>query len=157
MDSLIYLPLGDLITVFAESWNAACGMLQTACLRGLPPIKHTVFRGISDPPRLADYTQGAKIHWSGFSSTSTDPIKAIEFAGPGGIVFVLNVKTANDIQAFSWFGSTEGELLLSPNMEFLVTSPLHQPTESPLKQLCDATGCQVIEMTEIGKAADVRS
>ena len=28
----------------------------------------------------------------------------------------------------SWFGNLEGELLLSPNMEFLVTRPLHDPT-----------------------------
>ena len=28
-----------------------------------------------------------------------------------------------DIQPFSWFGSAEGELLLSPNMEFVVTKP----------------------------------
>ena len=28
-----------------------------------------------------------------------------------------------DIQPFSWFGSDEGELLLSPNMEFVVTKP----------------------------------
>eukprot|EP01043_Picozoa_sp_COSAG02_P091399 COSAG02_NODE_28126_length_595_cov_4.127016_2_plen_35_part_01 len=25
------------------------------------------------------------------------------------------------VQPFSWFGNMEGELLLSPNMEFLVT------------------------------------
>eukprot|EP01048_Picozoa_sp_COSAG05_P030445 COSAG05_NODE_10575_length_558_cov_0.755991_2_plen_42_part_01 len=41
----------------------------------------------------------------------------------------------------------EGELLLSPNMEFMVVEPLHLPATSPLKELCEATGCQVIEMT----------
>ena len=30
-----------------------------------------------------------------------------------------------DIQPFSWFGSAEGELLLSPNMEFVVTKKPH--------------------------------
>ena len=50
-----------------------------------------------------------------------------------------------------------GELLLSPNMEFVVIKPLHRPTESPLKELCEVCGCQVIEMTEIAKEVDLRS
>ena len=49
----------------------------------------------------------------------------------------------------SWFGNLEGELLLSPNMEFLVTRPLHDPTDEPLRSLCAAEGCQCVEMTQI--------
>ena len=37
----------------------------------------------------------------------------------------------------------EGELLLSPNMEFLVTKEQHTPSDGPLR------GCNVIEMQQI--------
>ena len=37
----------------------------------------------------------------------------------------------------------EGELLLSPNMEFLVTKERHMPSDGPLR------GCNVIEMQQI--------
>ena len=56
---------------------------------------------------------------------------------------MLEVKNAKDIQPFSWFGSGEGELLLSPNMEFLVTKAIHTPSEGPLHE------CQCIEMQQI--------
>ena len=47
---------------------------------------------------------------------------------------------------FSWIicpREGEGELLLNPNMEFLVTKELHNPTKGPLR------GCRVIEMQQI--------
>ena len=47
------------------------------------------------------------------------------------------------VQPFSWFGNMEGELLLSPNMEFLVTKEQHMPSDGPLR------GCNVIEMQQI--------
>ena len=47
------------------------------------------------------------------------------------------------VQPFSWFGNMEGELLLSPNMEFLVTKEQHKPSDGPLQ------GCNVIEMQQI--------
>lgn len=37
----------------------------------------------------------------------------------------------------------QGELLLSPNMEFVVTKTLHTPTTGALR------GCQCIEMQQI--------
>jgi hypothetical protein len=115
-----------------------------AALRSLPDISQTVYRGIRNLPNLSRYTGSSKVHWSGFSSTTTQPSVARDtFAGPSGVVFVLRVHNAKDIQPFSWFGTTEGELLLNPNMEFLVTKELHTPADGPLR------GCKVIEMQQI--------
>ena len=118
-------------------------------IRGLLDVKDTVYRGINGLPHLERYTDGSKIHWSGFSSTSSDATAAAQFAAGGGIVFVLKVHNAKDIRPFSWFGAAEGELLLSPNMEFLVTKELHDPTDEPLRTLCESQGCQAIEMRQI--------
>ena len=101
--------------------------------------EHGVPRHEGDGPNQSSYIKSSKIHWSGFSSTSVDPAVARAFAS-GGVIFVLDVRNAKDIQPFSWFGSGEGELLLNPNMEFLVTK---EPTEGPLR------GCRVIEMQQI--------
>lgn len=49
------------------------------------------------------------------------------------------MQNAKDIQRYSATPG-EAELLLSPNMEFLVTKELLEPTEGPLR------GCRVIEM-----------
>ena len=58
------------------------------------------------------------------------------------MVFRLTVQNAKNIQPFSVLPG-ESELLLSPNMEFLVTKTLHEPTEGALR------GCRVIEMQQI--------
>ena len=57
-------------------------------------------------------------------------------------MFQLTVQNAKNIQPFSVLPH-EAELLLSPNMEFVVTRELHEPTEGPL------CGCRVIEMQQI--------
>ena len=124
-----------------DAWSPFLSHLMAA-LRALPDHARTVYRGIHDPPALASYVKSSKIHWSGFSSTSVDAAVAAGFAS-GGVVFVLQVRNAKDIQPYSWFGSGEGELLLNPNMEFLVTKELHTPTSGVLR------GCQVIEMQQI--------
>eukprot|EP01043_Picozoa_sp_COSAG02_P080730 COSAG02_NODE_19343_length_886_cov_1.675985_1_plen_225_part_00 len=114
-------------------------------LRELPDKAQVVYRGILDPPNLDRYTETSKVCWQGFSSTSVDPAKAKQFATVLGYVFILKTHNAKDIREFSWFGDTEGELLVSPNMEFLVTKSLHVPSSGPL------VGCNVIEMTQIQK------
>ena len=132
-----------------DAWTPFLWHLM-AVLRSLPDIQRTVYRGIdtNDPryqgPPLADYKMSSKIHWSGFSSTTVKPRVARDgFAGVGGVVFVMQVHNAKDIQPFSWFGTGEGELLLSPNMEFLVTKEQYTATEGML------SGCNVIEMQQI--------
>lgn len=124
-----------------DAWSPFLWHLMAA-LRALPDHARTVYRGIHDPPNQSSYIKSSKVHWSGFSSTSVEPAVAKQFAS-GGIVFKLDVRNAKDIQPFSWFGSGEGELLLNPNMEFLVTKELHTPTSGPLR------GCHMIEMQQI--------
>ena len=123
------------------------------CVSGQLRTLDRTYRGINGLPHLERYTDGSKIHWSGFSSTSSDAAAAAQFAAGGGIVFVLKVHNAKDIRPFSWFDAAEGEPLLSPNMEFLVTKELHDPTDEPLRSLCAAEGCQAIEMRQIPSGA----
>ena len=92
------------------------------------------------------YTKESKIHWSGFSSTSVSPGVGQLFGGGGGVVFKLKVLNAKNVQPFSWFGGEEREMLLNPNMEFVVTKKLHKPADGPLE------GCNVIEMQQIPNA-----
>ena len=54
----------------------------------------------------------------------------------------FSVHNAKNIQPYSALPH-EDELLLSPNMEFLVTKELHTPADGPLR------GRQVIEMQQI--------
>ena len=88
------------------------------------------------------YTKESKIHWSGFSSVSASTTVGQAFGSGPGVVFKLDVQNAKDIRPFSWFGA-EQELLLSPNVEFLVTKEQYTPTEGML------SGCNVIEMQQI--------
>ena len=67
---------------------------------------------------------------------------AKRFENGEGVVFKLKVNNAKNVQPFSWMGDVEGELLLNPNMEFIVTKELHVPTDGLLK------GCRVVEMMQ---------
>lgn len=123
-----------------DAWRPYLWHLMQA-LSARPDEARTLYRGL-DAPNLAAYDATRRVHWSGFSSASIHPKIAKRFAG-SGVVFKLSVQSAKDVQPFSWFGNMEGELLLSPNMEFLVTKELHTPTEGPL------AGCRCIEMQQI--------
>jgi serine/threonine protein kinase len=126
-----------------DAWVPYLWHLSQA-LQALPDVATTVYRGM-DAPNLAEYQQSKRIHWSGFTSTSTDASVSNHppfYNGPPGVVFKLTVQNAKDIQPYSALPQ-EAELLLSPNMEFLVTEELHEPSEGPLR------GCRVIEMQQI--------
>ena len=79
-----------------------------------------------------------------FSSTSVSPGVGQLFGGGGGGVFKLKVLNAKNVQPFSWFGGEEGEMLLNPNMEFVVTKKLHKPATG-----ADLRDCEMIEMQQI--------
>ena len=85
-----------------DAWRPFLWHLM-AVLRSLPDISRIVYRGIdtNDPryhgPPLTDYKMSAKIHWSGFSSTTIEPSVARNgFAGVGGVVFIMRVHNAKD-------------------------------------------------------------
>eukprot|EP01046_Picozoa_sp_COSAG06_P005428 COSAG06_NODE_243_length_19221_cov_15.057578_4_plen_563_part_00 len=124
-----------------DAWTPFLEHLMRA-MGTLPDTAAVVYRGL-DAPNLREYTMSKKIHWSGFSSASIHAsVARDQFAG-GGVVFIITAHNTKDIQRFSWFGDMEGELLLSPNMEFLVTKEVHTPTTGPLQ------GCTVIELQQI--------
>ena len=126
-----------------EAWAPYLWHLSQA-LQALPDVSTTVYRGMN-APNLAEYQRSKRVHWSGFSSTSTSASVSScppFYHGPPGVVFQLTVQNAKNIQPFSVLPH-EAELLLSPNMEFVVAKELHEPTEGPLR------GCRVIEMQQI--------
>ncbi len=102
-------------------------------LAALPPVVATVYRGIpGDAETLAivreKYTDGSHIHWSAFTSTSTNIAKAHGFASVEGIVYRIKVRTGRSVNAYSALPE-EGEVLLSPNTRFLVASECQQATD----------------------------
>lgn len=126
-----------------EAWSLFLWHLSQA-LQALPDVATTVYRGMN-APNLDEYQMSKRVHWSGFSSTSTNAMVSSKppfYNGPPGVVFKLNVLNAKDIQPYSVLPH-EAELLLSPNMEFVVTKEVHTPDSGPLR------GCRVIEMQQI--------
>jgi len=92
----------------------------TRALRELPDVVTTVYKGMAMPANVDKYNGKKKILWSGFSSTTTSEAVAQKFAGIGGLVLKIEVGNGKDVQPHSWFGTSEAELVLSPNMEFFV-------------------------------------
>ena len=71
------------------------------------------------------YTLSRKIHWSGFSSTTTDVKVAKSFCGPSKIIFSVQIINGKDIQKYSVMKG-EKEILLHPNMSFVVITEATQ-------------------------------
>ena len=92
----------------------------TKALRTLPDVETTVYKGMRMPSNVDKYDGKKKVHWSGFSSTTTDESIARGFAGVGGLVLKIDIQNGKNVQPFSWFGTDEAELVLTPNMEFMV-------------------------------------
>jgi hypothetical protein len=95
----------------------------TAALRTLPDVETTVYKGLHSIPSTWVLDGTKSLYFSGFSSTSMNEQVARGFAaGDSGIVLKIKVINAKDVQPYSWFGSEEQELILSPNMGFMVIS-----------------------------------
>lgn len=104
----------------------------------LPDFEGDVFRGYSDRDSvLQQYHEGRTIQWGAWSSTTELQQAAMIFAGANGVVLKIKVFTGKDIKKLSFFAS-EGEILLSPNHRFIVTS-------SPYME----GGCLFVNMTEV--------
>jgi len=92
-------------------------------LKKLENIETTVYRCVkSDLNEVQNnYKYAAKIHWSSFSSSTTDIQIAKQF---GKILFIIHILNGKNIEKYSVFKG-EKEILLNPNMSFVV-SP-HKP------------------------------
>eukprot|EP00727_Mastigamoeba_balamuthi_P014752 m51a1_g9902 putative uracil-dna glycosylase (428) ;mRNA; f:77696-80021 len=94
-------------------------------LNKLPPVATRLYRGVPGRSAIAgEYKQGRRIRWSAFTSATDSEQVARTFAGPEGVVFRILGTSARDVRGLSY---VEGELehLLSPNVTFRVSAPLH--------------------------------
>uniref|UniRef100_A0A6B2L0U2 NAD(P)(+)--arginine ADP-ribosyltransferase n=1 Tax=Arcella intermedia TaxID=1963864 RepID=A0A6B2L0U2_9EUKA len=95
-----------------------------------------VYRGINQRDYIQNhYTQGRRIHWSSYSSTTKDIKVAKEFAHNEGVVMQLDVLNGKSIHQFSRYGG-EWEILLSPNMIFIVTKAVHYYEKGGYYRIC---------------------
>jgi len=112
-----------------EEMNAWSGYLYyfLTALKKVPDVATTLYRGIPANCKDViekDYKKDRPIHWSGFSSGTELEEVAKRFAGPGGILFRIQIFNGKSISKCS-FIPNEKEILLSPNMKFKVTEALH--------------------------------
>ena len=111
-------------------------------LAKFPAVEMTLYRGIpAESLGIVQerYKVGTRIHWSAFTSTSTDIAMAKQFAqGPGGIIFRVNVRNGRCVSLYSYH-MAENEVLLSPNSAFVVTAECH-PSED---------GYVLVDMVEV--------
>jgi len=98
-------------------------------LKKIPDEQVTIYRGMPFLENIKNsYTFGRHIHWSGFSSGTTLLETALSFAckeQKKGIIFEISVRTAKNLQAYSFF-PMEREFLLHPNSAFQVTKAAHK-------------------------------
>jgi len=97
-------------------------------LSKLLPVEGIVYRGI--PRECIDkvtkfYFLGSPVHWSGFTSTTSNLIEAKGFAQKGGIIFRITIHNGRRIGDYSGF-PVEDEVLMSPNSRFIVTAGCHE-------------------------------
>jgi len=106
-----------------QIWTPYIYYLQRA-LSKLPNEERTVYRGVNAIDIVKkEYTKGRRIHWSSFSSTTTNLGTAIEFAGKGGVVMRISIVNGKCIKPYSVI-AREDEILLSPNMAFILTKSI---------------------------------
>jgi len=107
-----------------QTWTPYIYYLQKA-LSKLPDEVRTVYRGVNAFEIVEkEYTNGRRIHWSSFSSTTTNMGTAIEFSGKAGVVMKISIVNGKCIKPYSII-AREDEILLSPNMVFIVTKSIH--------------------------------
>jgi hypothetical protein len=99
-------------------------------LMKLPVFEGIVYRGIPDTQLelvRSSYKGGVDVHWSAFTSTTSNLQAAKSFAqGVGGVIFRIRTHTGRRISTYSQFQNEE-EIMISPNARFVVTSM--DPTE----------------------------
>jgi len=112
-----------------QIWAHYIYFLQKA-LSKLPDEECTVYRGVNAIDIVQkEYLKGRRIHWSGFSSTTRNFEIAKEFAGKDGVVMQISVENGKSIKEYS-FLPREDEILLSPNMAFIVTEDIFSKNDT---------------------------
>ena len=83
-----------------------------------------MFRGFPHKGSVErEYKLGRPVQWGAFTSTTTDFAAAKGFVTDraAGVIFKIAISSGRDINAYSFFPQ-EGEVLLSPNSRFVVSS-----------------------------------
>lgn len=111
----------------------------TGALKKLPNFNGRVYRGSNNVLKAAEYKLGREVTWSAFSSTSAAERVALQFAGPTGLIFVMDVSCGKDISAFSALPS-EQEVLLPPNAVLVVSKNSICPSGLSKVRLVEKTG-----------------
>jgi len=96
-------------------------------LSKLPNICIDVYRGIDTSGAVLikkEYVEHRPIHWSAYSSTTSDLSVAKKFAGKSGIILKIKIFNGKSVTDYSPF-PTENEVILSPNMRFIVSSDVY--------------------------------
>eukprot|EP01004_Peranema_trichophorum_P006441 NODE_525_length_2637_cov_27.056881_g449_i0.p1 GENE.NODE_525_length_2637_cov_27.056881_g449_i0~~NODE_525_length_2637_cov_27.056881_g449_i0.p1 ORF type:complete len:615 (-),score=109.69 NODE_525_length_2637_cov_27.056881_g449_i0:166-2010(-) len=73
---------------------------------------------------LSKYNDGDTVHWSAFTSLTSNERVAADFAGKGGIIFRVKCRNGRSINKYSMY-PTEDEILVSPNSKFIVYEEAH--------------------------------
>jgi len=95
------------------------------------PKKTVVFRGIPDDNNIisTNYDNGRIIHWSAYSSSTIDISEAKTFATTNGVIMEITlIDSGKIISEFSPFPN-EKEVLLSPNLEFIVQNKVNKRSD----------------------------
>jgi hypothetical protein len=108
----------------------------------LPDFKGVCWRGYNHGTRAtitSEYTVGRPIQWGAFTSVSTDKSAAKMFAPDSRVIFKITVTSGRDINPYSFFPQ-EGEILLSPNHRFVVSSAPYEEEDFTFIDLVQTAG-----------------
>lgn len=92
---------------------------MNSAMKKLPDFEGRVFRGCNTLRHVAKYKLGREITWSGLTSCSIEQSVAQDFAGSGGLLFIVDIHKGKYIRAFSAVHK-EKEVILSPNATLIV-------------------------------------
>jgi len=110
-------------------WKGYIFFFQRALIKIPSCPKQTVlYRGVDiQDPLKQNYLLGRKVHWSAYSSSSTDINQAKKYATNKGVILqiITSENGAKSISDYSPF-KHEKEFLLSPNLEMVVTRELYE-------------------------------
>jgi len=84
-----------------------------------------VYRGIKTTDVSKYYTMNRRIHWSAYTSTTEKLEVAKAFAYPEGVVIVIQICNGKVLGPYSIMPAEE-EVLLSPNMAFIVCKEIYE-------------------------------
>ena len=127
-----------------KAWGSYVKCLCSA-LQKIPVRSGTVYRGW--PMLLEDmersFFRGRRLTFGAFTSVSHGAAAAARMAGPNGLVLKIYTYSGRDTSVFSFFASTEKELVLMPSTRFLVVS---EPVKKAVQVQMSETEFEMMEV-----------